>query len=109
MGNSCRSPAAECVFRSLVERDGRQHEIECDSAGTIDYHTGARPDARMRQAGQERGVHIAGSARQIQASDLEEFDLIVTMDGDNLRYVRELDRDGDGCQGILEHAIEQIG
>jgi protein-tyrosine phosphatase len=90
MGNICRSPAAEGTFRQLLKQEGVERHIECDSAGTIDYHTGASPDARMRSAARERGVTIAGSARQIAVEDLARFDLILCMDGDNLEHVEQL-------------------
>lgn len=90
MGNICRSPAAEGTFRQLLKQEGVERHIECDSAGTIDYHTGAGPDARMRSAARERGITIAGSARQIAVADLARFDLILCMDGDNLEHVEQL-------------------
>jgi protein-tyrosine phosphatase len=77
MGNICRSPAAAGTFRQLLKQEGVERHIECDSAGTIDYHTGAAPDARMRSAARERGITIAGSARQIAVEDLARFDLIL--------------------------------
>lgn len=91
MGNICRSPAAEACFRNALQAEGLIHEIECDSAGTIDAHVGNPPDRRMREVAQDRGVAIRGHARQIQASDLEEFDLILVMDRDNYESVKALD------------------
>lgn len=94
MGNICRSPAAEGVMRHLVEQEHLDHWIECDSAGTIDFHAGEPPDARMRKAAQKRGIVLSGRARQIEHEDFERFDLIVTMDEDNFRFVRGMDSDG---------------
>lgn len=93
MGNICRSPAAEGMMRHLVEGEGLSGQIECASAGTIGYHAGGLPDHRMRSAAAERGIQLHGTARQIRADDLEEFDLILTMDDENLANVRRLDRD----------------
>ena len=90
MGNICRSPAAEGVFRHFVKEMGWERHIGCDSAGTLDFHTGSPPDDRMRQAALGRGIHLDGSARQIAANDLAEFDLVLCMDRDNLEYVRQL-------------------
>ena len=94
MGNICRSPAAEGVFRAKIVGEGLTGEVACDSAGTIDFHAGSSPDARVRQTGTERGYEIGGRARQVTVEDLETFDLVLAMDEENLAYVRELDRSG---------------
>lgn len=94
MGNICRSPAAEIIFRQKVADAGKQSEYEIDSAGTIGYHAGAGPDPRMADALRKRGFTISGKARQIREKDLEHFDLIVTMDEANLENVRDLDPSG---------------
>lgn len=94
MGNICRSPAAEIIFRQKVADAGRQADYEIDSAGTIGYHTGSGPDPRMAEALRNRGFTISGKARQIREKDLEHFDLIVTMDESNLENVRDLDPSG---------------
>lgn len=91
MGNICRSPAADIVFRSLVREAGLDGQIECDSAGTIGYHAGHPPDARMAAELGRRGYEIHGSARQIRAADLEDFDLVLVADRENLADVRELE------------------
>jgi protein-tyrosine phosphatase len=94
MGNICRSPASEIIFRQLVADAGRGEEIEIDSAGTLGFHQGDPPDARMAATLRDHGYTVAGRARQIRAADLAAFDLIVTMDEDNLAAVRSLDREG---------------
>lgn len=94
MGNICRSPAAECVFREVLSQEGLKDSIECDSAGTIDFHAGSAPDSRVRQTGLERGFEIIGRARQVLKSDLEAFDLILAMDRENYDYVNSLDERG---------------
>jgi len=90
MGNICRSPAAECLFRDYVQKQGWTDRIYCESAGTIGFHEGNPPDARIRDAGRSRGYRIEGSARQIRPEDFQRFDLIVTMDEENFRNVRHL-------------------
>lgn len=90
MGNICRSPAGEAVFRSLVDQEGLSDQIACDSAGTIDYHAGSSPDPRMIHAGRQRGIKVAGMARQVKKEDLERFDLMLAMDEANFRYLLEL-------------------
>jgi protein-tyrosine phosphatase len=94
MGNICRSPAGEIIFRQLVADAGRSDAIEIDSAGTLGYHQGDPPDARMAATLRAHGYSVTGRARQIRAADLADFDLIVTMDEDNLDAVRTLDRTG---------------
>ena len=89
-GNICRSPAAECTFRKLLEEGGLSDKITCDSAGTIGSHQGNPPDSRMRQAAQARGLTIAGSARMINDQDYQQADLIVTMDDFNFSEVSKL-------------------
>ncbi|MBV7260748.1 low molecular weight phosphotyrosine protein phosphatase [Photobacterium sp. WH24] len=83
MGNICRSPTAEAVLRAKAVKAGV--EIEIDSAGTIGYHEGKRPDSRSRAAGEARGYSFEGiRARQIVVGDFEKFDLILVADRQNL-------------------------
>jgi protein-tyrosine phosphatase len=90
LGNICRSPTAEGVMRSLIDREGLEDEIETDSAGTGAWHVGSAPDARASAAAQSRGVVLVGTARLITAADFERFDLILAMDAANLRDLRAL-------------------
>jgi protein-tyrosine phosphatase len=91
LGNICRSPVGEAVFRKKVGNKRLEAEIEVDSAGTIDYHVGELPDPRMREAAGRRGYPLTGRARQISRGDLEDFDLIVAMDRDNQANILQLD------------------
>jgi protein-tyrosine phosphatase len=90
LGNICRSPAAEGVFLDLLAREGLGEAFVVDSAGTGGWHTGKRADARMRAAASRRGIHLPSRARQLEASDLETFDHVLTMDADNLAAVHRL-------------------
>jgi len=90
MGNICRSPAGEAVFRHLAERAGLGERLRIGSAGTTGYHRGEPADARMRAAAARRGYQLASRARQVHAADLEHFDLVVAMDEDNLRLLQRL-------------------
>jgi len=105
MGNICRSPAGEIIFRHLVAAAGRSADIEIDSAGTLGYHQGSPPDPRMAESLERSGYRVAGHARKIQAADLTRFDLIVTMDEDNLAAVRALDPSGR-CHGKIRPLVE---
>jgi protein-tyrosine phosphatase len=91
LGNICRSPAAEIIFRDKVAAAGRAAEFHIDSAGIIGHHAGSPPDPRMSAALRQRGYGVSGSARKIRLADLVDFDLIVTMDESNLADVRGLD------------------
>jgi protein-tyrosine phosphatase len=90
MGNICRSPTAEGVFRHFVEAESLQDLVHTDSAGTHAYHTGERPDRRARAAAERRGYSLEGiRARRVTDMDFETFDFIVAMDDDNLEMLRE--------------------
>lgn len=93
LGNICRSPLAEGVFRHLVDGEGLGDRIEIDSAGTSDYHIGDSPDPRTTRVAKARGITLTSSARQIEAADLDRFDYVITMDRENFANVRRLARD----------------
>jgi len=81
MGNICRSPTAEAVFREHVRRHAPELVVEIDSAGTHDYHVGEPPDTRAIKAAARRGLDLSGlRARQVEDADFERFDLILAMD-----------------------------
>lgn len=84
MGNICRSPTGEGVFRHYVMEQGYAATIGIDSAGTIGYHAGNPADARMREAAARRGYRLDSIARAVTQDDLLDFDLVVAMDHDNL-------------------------
>jgi protein-tyrosine phosphatase len=89
LGNICRSPTAEGVFRKLVEEAGLAGRISIDSAGTAGYHEGAPPDARAMAAASARGFDLSSlRARRIVAADFHTFDLILAMDSENLADLR---------------------
>ncbi len=84
MGNICRSPTAQGVFRALVEREGLANRILTDSAGTIAYHVGEPPDRRARETAVKRGIDLSDlRARKAVAKDFEKFDYLLAMDRDN--------------------------
>lgn len=89
MGNICRSPTAEGVFRYHAEQAGQAERLHIDSAGTHAYHTGEPPDRRARAAAERRGMSLEGiQARRVNAEDFELFDFIIAMDQDNLERLR---------------------
>lgn len=88
MGNICRSPTAEAVFRRHLEEEGLHRHVLVDSAGTHAYHVGQPPDARAQQAGRRRGYVMADlRGRQVTRKDFEEFDYVLAMDMDNLTHL----------------------
>ena len=89
MGNICRSPSAEGVFRRVLAERAPQLTIEIDSAGTHDYHVGRPPDRRAIAAARRRGIDLSQlRARQVSAEDFERYDLILVMDEENLDELR---------------------
>ena len=89
LGNICRSPTAEAVFRQLLARSQAGLEIEVDSAGIGDWHIGEPPDQRAQAAGRRRGIDLSSiRARQIMHEDFALFDLILAMDRENLAELR---------------------
>ena len=89
MGNICRSPTAEGVFRYHAEQAGQTERLHIDSAGTHAYHTGEPPDRRARAAAERRGMSLEGiRARRVTVEDFELFDFIIAMDEDNLERLR---------------------
>ncbi|VXC84619.1 low molecular weight protein-tyrosine-phosphatase [Pseudomonas sp. 9Ag] len=85
MGNICRSPTAEAVFRKCAEKVGMDDRLTVDSAGTGDWHVGKGPDSRACMAAARRGYDLTAlRARQVSVDDFQRFDLILAMDHDNL-------------------------
>jgi len=88
MGNICRSPTAEGVFRHHVDKAGLSDRIIIDSAGTHAYHVGEPADRRARSAAQRRGMSLEGiTARRVSTDDFENFDYVIAMDRDNLQIL----------------------
>ncbi len=86
MGNICRSPTAEGVFRQLVSDKNTADRFEIDSAGTIAYHQGEPSDSRASQAAKNRGIDLSYiRARKVIPSDYEHFDYVLAMDNENYR------------------------
>lgn len=103
MGNICRSPTAEAVFRHYVEQAGLSNEILIDSAGTHDYHIGESPDRRAQQAARQRGYEMAAlRGRQVEPEDFHRFDYVLAMDRSNLLNLKRLrPSDADSHLGLF--------
>ncbi len=85
MGNICRSPSAEAVFRKVVKSQGLKQNFVVDSAGTHAYHIGEPPDPRSQKTAMKRGIDMSlQRARQIESKDFQRFDYLIAMDRANL-------------------------
>ena len=105
MGNICRSPSAEAVFRHKAKEQGLQLEI--DSAGTIGSHAREKPDHRAQKVGVERGYSFDKiKARKVIVDDFNKFDMILAMDAHNVKELKKVapDDQHDKIQLFLEYA-----
>ena len=92
MGNICRSPLAEGVFRHIAKERGVYDHYEVASSGTGAWHVGEKPDRRMRETASRHGVSLDGQrAQQFEFGDLDYYDLILAMDGNNESGIRHMD------------------
>lgn len=109
MGNICRSPTADGVFKHLVEQAGLSDQIYIDSAGTHSYHIGNPPDSRSQAAALRRGIDLSDlRARQVNREDFAEFDYVLAMDRENYRDLQSLcpPEQADKLHLFLEFAPE---
>lgn len=91
LGNICRSPSAEGVFRKLVEEQQLHDHIEIDSAGTHAYHVGSAPDERAQEAARRRGIDMSKLVgRRVDEGDFYVFDYILAMDESNQYHLHEM-------------------
>ncbi len=105
LGNICRSPTAEGVFREVAAREAPELTLQVDSAGTAEYHVGSAPDPRTRAAALRRGYDLSAlRARVVEPPDFEHFDLILAMDRENLSDLRR--RAPPGAHGRVRLFLE---
>jgi protein-tyrosine phosphatase len=103
MGNICRSPTAEAVFRKRLTEKNMLHKVHVDSAGTHNFHPGSPPDERSQKHARQRGYDLSSlRARSVAASDFEQFDLLVAMDWDNRALLEE------SCPAPYRHKIRGL-
>lgn len=96
LGNICRSPLAEAVFRHQARQRGVEHRFVVDSAGTSGYHTGCPPDGRSAATARLRGIEVGGASRQLQPRDLRHYHHVVAMDRENLAEIECLRTEAGG-------------
>jgi protein-tyrosine phosphatase len=105
LGNICRSPMAEGVFRRVIEEEGVAHCFEIDSAGLGDWHAGQAPDGRAQAAARSRGIDISGQcARRVEKEDFARFDLLLVMDRSNYSELKR--RAPKEAHGKIRHFLE---
>jgi len=111
LGNICRSPTAEAVFRAAAARAGLASRVEIDSAGTGDWHAGSPPDSRAIVHAARRGYDLRRlRARQISAADFDRFDWILAMDRNVLRELQEVQPDEfAGHLGLFLDIAPELG
>ena len=90
MGNICRSPLAEGIFLDLISKNGCQDDYIVDSAGTSNFHIGELSDHRTRKNAKSHGLDLVHKARQFNANDFHEFDIILAMDDSNLKNMNAI-------------------
>lgn len=95
LGNICRSPTAEGVFRHIVQTEGCDSWIKTDSAGTHAYHIGAQPDQRAQQTAKKRGIDLSDlRGRKAIANDFNDFDYVLAMDNENYQNLQSICPEG---------------
>ena len=87
LGNICRSPLAEAIFKEKIRKQELEHLFQSDSCGTSNYNIGDSPDPRTVKSARKNNVPIFHNARQLNHSDAEEFDLILAMDENNYQNI----------------------
>jgi protein-tyrosine phosphatase len=103
MGNICRSPTAQGVFRKMVGDAGIADIVKIESAGTHAYHVGEPPDARAQQAAKKRGYDISDlRGRQVTADDFRDADLVLAMDWENLAMLQQQ------CPKAYKHKLQLL-
>jgi protein-tyrosine phosphatase len=93
LGNICRSPLAEAIFKHKVKERGVESQIFADSCGTSNYHIGDNPDPRTIANAKKNGVTIDHCGRQLTAEDIRDFDYVLAMDASNFTNIQRLLKD----------------
>ena len=108
LGNICRSPTAECIFREKAKIS--KLDIFCDSAGTASWHVGSFPYQPMQLAAKNRGFDISKiRSRQIKIADFNEFDLLVVMDQENRSNLQNLcPEQSDKVHLLTDYSLEDL-
>jgi len=102
LGNICRSPLAEGVFKNVVRNRGLSHQITCDSAGTSSWHVGEIPDPRSIEIASDNGIDLDHYGRQVDQGDFSRFDYIIAMDENNRFDLEAVERRSGGKAKLIK-------
>ncbi|MBT1702767.1 low molecular weight protein-tyrosine-phosphatase [Chryseosolibacter indicus] len=103
LGNICRSPLAEAIFKNKIKQKGLEQHIFSDSCGTSNYHIGDSPDPRTIANATKNSIIIEHCGRQLCEADLEKFDLILAMDSSNFQNILRLPNSKN-----LQHKVKMM-
>ena len=109
LGNICRSPLGEAIFREKIRKLNIEHTYQTDSCGTSNYNIGDDPDPRTVLSAHKNGIPISHQARQLSRADLKTFDLILAMDRNNLSSILELCDETDRSKVKLLRSYDPFG
>lgn len=109
LGNICRSPLAEGIFRDKVKQAGIDGKFKIDSCGTSAFHIGEQPDPRSGANARENGIYLDHQARQFVSADFSDFDYILPMDASNYRNVMNLEPESANGKVILMRTFDSEG
>ena len=98
LGNICRSPAAEGIFKQLIANEKLDGQFQIDSAGLLDYHEGENYDSRMIKHAAKRGFNLEGTSRPFLPEDFKRFDFIIAMDNEVFETILGLDKGKAICK-----------
>ncbi|PVX51035.1 protein tyrosine phosphatase [Balneicella halophila] len=102
LGNICRSPMAETIFKKMIAEEGLEENVEIESAGTGDWHIGEKADPRMRGHAEKRGYLITSLGRTVAIDDFKYYDKIIAMDDSNVQNLQKI------CPPEFLHKIEKM-
>lgn len=109
LGNICRSPLAEGIFKHRVRRFNMEAQFQADSCGTGAYNLGCGPDPRTLRNAKTNGIQFEHVARQLRLTDFEEFDRIFVMDSENLEHAKSLGEPGHHMKIALIRSYDPLG
>jgi protein-tyrosine phosphatase len=100
LGNICRSPLAEAIFKAKISNKGWDHLVDADSCGTSNYHIGDMPDHRTLANARKNGIEIVHFGKQLSVQHLEDYDFILAMDESNLQNILRVNGPGRNARKV---------
>ena len=108
LGNICRSPLAEAIFNSKIEKHKLSSFFNVESSGTADYHVGEEPDKRTIAVSREHNVPINHFAQQLKTSHFKQFDYLIVMDESNRSNTLEIASSSSGYELFMMREFDSI-